>query len=151
MKILAVVMMLALFNNIAFAIEDTVANRRNEAERYLEIMPPNEMLHDVAKQMAQNYPPENREFFIKIFTQYFDIETFTKSIKDTMVKVFTADELAALAKFYSSPVGISAMKKLGAYMSEMMPTIQAETAKAVAKANKYIKESEGKDKTEPAN
>lgn len=151
MKTLAVILMLVLSSNIAFAIEDTVKNRSNEVERYFAIMPPNEMLQDVAKQMAQNYPPEKRELIIKIFTQYFDVETFTKSIKDTMVKLFTADELAALANFYGSPVGISAMKKLGIYMSEMMPTIQAETAKAVAKANKHIKESEGKDKTEPAN
>jgi hypothetical protein len=151
MKTLALTIILALFSNTAFAIEDTVENRNKEAERYLSVTPPKDMFQDVAKQMAQNYPPEKRELFIKIMTQYLDIEAVVKSFKDSMVKTFTADELAAMADFYGSPVGISATKKMGAYMAEIMPTVQAEALKAVAKANRDIKEPEEKDKTEPAN
>ncbi len=80
-----------------------------------------------------------------------DIEAILKSFKETMIKTFTADELAALADFYGSPVGISATKKMGAYMAEIMPVMQAEALKAVAKTYRDIKEPKGKDKTEPTN
>jgi hypothetical protein len=54
---------------------------------------------------------------------------------DAMIKHFTTDELKALADFYGSPVGKSVMQKFGAYMAELMPTMQAEIVKAQAKAN----------------
>jgi len=54
---------------------------------------------------------------------------------DAMVKHFTTDELKALADFYGSPVGKSAMQKFGAYMADVMPAIQAEMQKAQAKLN----------------
>ena len=49
--------------------------------------------------------------------------------------LFTTDELKALADFYGSPVGKSAMKKFGAYMADIMPVVQAEIMKAAAKMN----------------
>jgi hypothetical protein len=52
-----------------------------------------------------------------------------------MVKHFSAEELKALADFYGSPVGKSAMSKFGAYMADVMPAIQAEMIKAQAKTN----------------
>jgi hypothetical protein len=39
----------------------------------------------------------------------------------------------ALADFYGSPVGKSAMQKFGAYMADIMPVVQAEIVKAAAK------------------
>ena len=150
MKTLSLILVLALLGNTAFAIEDTVENRTKEAERYLSVTPPKEMFQDVAKQMAQNYPPEKRDLFIKIMTQYLDIDAVMKSFKDSMIKTFTADELAAMADFYGSPVGIAATKKMGAYMAEIMPTVQAEALKAVAKANRDIKDPEEDEKIEPA-
>ena len=54
---------------------------------------------------------------------------------DAMVKHFTTEELKALADFYGSPVGKSAMQKFGAYMADVMPAIQAEMQKAQAKLN----------------
>jgi hypothetical protein len=41
--------------------------------------------------------------------------------------------LKALADFYGSPVGKSAMQKFGAYMTDIMPVVQAEIMKAAAK------------------
>ena len=148
---LVVIILVLLGSASAFAIEDTVENRSNEAERYLSVNSPKEILQDIAKQMALNYPPEKREFFIKVMTQYLDIELIAKSAKNSMIKIYTADELAAMADFYGSPVGMSATKKTGAYMAEVSPTIQAEAMKAVTKAYREMKESEVKDKTDPAN
>jgi hypothetical protein len=56
-----------------------------------------------------------------------------------MLKTFAADELKALADLYASPAGRSAMKKFRAYMTDVMPTIQAEILKAQAKANREKK------------
>jgi uncharacterized protein len=48
-----------------------------------------------------------------------------------MANHFTVGELNALTDFYGSPEGKSAMKKFGAYMSEIMPVIQQEMSHAV--------------------
>ena len=57
---------------------------------------------------------------------------------DAMVKNFTTEELKALADFYGSPVGKSAMQKFGAYMADIMPVMQAEIMKASAKLNQSV-------------
>ena len=68
-------------------------------------------------------------------TKDLDIPALTKAMTDAMVKHFTAEELKALADFYGSPVGKSAMQKFGAYMADLTPIIQAEMMKAQAKLN----------------
>jgi hypothetical protein len=50
------------------------------------------------------------------------------------VKHFTAEELQALANFYGSPVGKSAMKKFGQFMADAMPNIQSLMFDAFQKA-----------------
>jgi hypothetical protein len=68
-----------------------------------------------------------------MLTKNLDIEALTTAMQGAMVKHFSADELSALADFYGSPVGKSAMSKFGAYMAEVMPALQAEMVKAVQK------------------
>jgi len=68
-----------------------------------------------------------------MMTADLDIAVLTKAMTDAMLKHFTTDELKALADFYGSPVGKSAMQKFGAYMADVMPAIQAEMLKAQAK------------------
>jgi len=124
----------SLLNAIAGGIADTPENRKQQAERYLQATPPKEMFADVAEKMGATLPPEARQKFIELFTSQLDIDALTKAMSDAMVKHFTADELSALADFYGSPVGKSAMKKFGAYMTDLMPVIQSEVMKAQAKA-----------------
>jgi hypothetical protein len=125
----------SLSNLIAEGVADTPENRRREAERYLQATPPKAMFADLAEKAAMNLPPADREKFKQMMTSSLDIDALTKAMTDAMVKHFTADELKALADFYGSPVGKSAMSKVGTYMAEVMPTIQAEMVKAQAKAN----------------
>ncbi len=66
------------------------------------------------------------------------IAALTKAMIDSMVKHFTTEELKALADFYGSPVGKSAMQKFGAYMADIMPAIEAEIMKAQAKLNQSM-------------
>jgi hypothetical protein len=120
------------------AIEDTPENRLRQAQRYLETTPPKEMFADMAEQAAKNAPPAQRDIIRVAFTKDLDIDYLTKAMAAAMVKHFTADELSALADFYGSAVGKSAMKKFGAYMAELMPAIQGEVLKLQAKINRQL-------------
>lgn len=64
-------------------------------------------------------------------TEYVDISRLTKAMEASMIKHFTAEELQALADFYGSPVGQSAMSKFGVYMAEIMPVFESEIARAL--------------------
>ena len=129
---------LGVLTTLLSAIEDTPENRRREAQRYMKTTPAAALFADMAEQVAKNLPPEQRDAFKAILNKNLDQEAIAKAISDAMVKHFTADELNALADFYGSDVGKSAMKKIGAYMADAMPSIQAEMTKAMAKTNKQL-------------
>lgn len=133
-KLLIAVLLWGAVN--AFASDDTPANRAAEADRYLNACPPEDTIKDMAEKMAMNMPPEKRKEFKDLMTKYLDMDAITKAIKNAMVKHFTADELKALADFYGSDVGKSALKKFGLYMADASPAIQAEVLKAQGEAIK---------------
>jgi hypothetical protein len=118
-----------------FSAPDTPETRRKEAERYLQVSPPKALFEDMADKMAGTLPADQREQFRKVMTTQVDIPALSKAMVDAMVKNFTTEELKALADFYGSPVGKSAMQKFGAYMADIMPVVQAEIMKAAAKMN----------------
>ena len=118
---------------LAFSATDTPETRRHETERYLQASPPKAMFEDIADKIAGNLLPDQRDQFKQIMTADLDIPALTKAIKH-----FTTEELKALAGFYGSPGGKSAMQKFGAYMAEVMPTVQAEIIKAQAKLNQSL-------------
>jgi hypothetical protein len=121
-----------------FSANDTPETRRREAERYLQVSPPKALFEDMADKMAANLPADQREQFKRVMTTQLDIAALTKAMLDAMVKTFTTDELKALADFYGSPVGKSAMQKFGTYMADIMPVLQAEIIKASAKLNQSM-------------
>jgi hypothetical protein len=129
-----------LFTSAAFVLSatDTPETRRHEAERYLQATPAKALFEDMADKMAANIPPEQRDAFKRMMTTQLDIAALTKAMTDAMVKHFTTEELKALADFYGSPVGKSAMQKFGAYMADVMPTLEAEIMKAQAKLNQSL-------------
>ncbi len=118
-----------------FSATDTPETRHHEADRYLQAVPPKALFEDMADKMATNLPADQRQQFKQMMTKDLDIAALSKAITDAMVKHFTTEELKALADFYGSPVGKSAMQKFGAYMADLMPIIQAEMIKAQAKLN----------------
>jgi hypothetical protein len=122
--------------SVAFAAApDTPETRRREAGRYLQAVTPKEMFEEMAQRMAENIPPAEREKFKQTLTTQLDIPSLTRAMHDGLVKYFTTDELKALADFYGSPVGKSAMKKFPTYMAELMPRIEREVMRAQAKVN----------------
>jgi hypothetical protein len=133
-----IVLTLAISSTLVFSATDTPETRRREAERYLQATPPKALFEDMADKMAANLPPAQREQFKRMMTADLDIPTLTKAMTDSMVKHFTTEELKALADFYGSPVGKSAMQKFGAYMADVMPAMQAEIMKAQAKMNQSL-------------
>lgn len=112
------------------AIEDTPANREKEADHYLAVSSPGEMMNEMVMAAAKRMPDGQKEKFIEMMTKNFDVAALTKAMKENLVKVFTADELKALADFHGSALGKSATKKMGTYMTDMMPAIQSEMKKA---------------------
>src|SRR5436190_16270287 len=104
---------------LAFSAPDTPETRRHEAERYLQATPPKALFEDMSDKMAANLP-DQRDQFKKLMTSQLDIAALTKAMIDAMVKNFSTEELKALADFYGSPVGKSAMQKFGAYMADIM-------------------------------
>jgi hypothetical protein len=136
--IFAVVSFILSCTTVSLIAADTPESRRHEAERYLQAVPPKALFEDMAEKMSANMPPDQRAQFKAAMTSQLDVPAITKAMTDAMVKHFTSEELKALADFYGSPVGKSAMQKFGAYMSDLMPTIQAEMMKAEVKANQSL-------------
>jgi hypothetical protein len=122
----------------AAALEDTPENRAAQIDRYLTAIPPKALFDDMINKMVQQMPPEHREGFRSLMLKNFDFNVLTTSMRAAMLKVFTADELAALADFYSSPLGKSAMSKMGDYMAQVMPAMTAEIGKATQATAKEI-------------
>ncbi len=134
LKLFVVLSLIAGLAAPAKAMDDTPENRQKEAERYIAATPPKELFADVADNVSRSAPPDQRQMVKDLLTKYLDVDALTAAMKDAMIKSFTADELKALADFYGSPVGKSAMKKFGRYMGQLMPAIQAEIQNAMAKA-----------------
>src|SRR5882762_7907018 len=132
------VLILFLSCALILSAPDTPETRHHEAERYLQVSPPKALFEDMADKMGANLPSDQREQFKRVMTTQLDIAALTKAMIDSMVKNFTTDELKALADFYGSPVGKSAMQKFGAYMADIMPVMEAEIIKASAKLNQSM-------------
>jgi len=137
-EIIIIAVTLFTSSALVFSAPDTPETRRREAERYLQVNPPKALFEDMAEKMAANLPPDQREQFKRVMMTQLDIAALTKAMMDAMVKDFTTDELKALADFYGSPVGKSAMQKFGTYMADIMPALQAEIMKAQAKLNQSL-------------
>ena len=132
-----------MVSSSAFALEDTPDNRATQADRYLEVQSPQAMIFDMAEQMSRSLPPERREAYIRIYRQHMDMAAITRTIRDSLIQFFTADELKALADFYGSTEGKSAMAKFGKYMAHIAPALQAETDKAMQKTLSEMRAADG--------
>lgn len=120
----------------AKALPDNPENRAVVAKRYLQVMPPKEMLHEVANRVAPTLPEKNRKIFMEVMNSPGIEQAADRITLDGLVKYFTVDELNAMVAFYGSPIGKSAYKKFAPYMGEIMPQIQQEVRKAVAETDK---------------
>jgi hypothetical protein len=123
----------------ALALDDTPATRAAQADLYLQAVPPRSLLNDMTEKMAATMPENQRASFKTLMNQNLDIDTLANVMRTAMIKNFSADELKALADFYGSPVGKSAMAKMGAYMADAMGPMMNELKRAVAVTQEQMK------------
>lgn len=116
---------------IAGETPDTPSDRQAASERYLAVVSVENMMKDIAEKTSENLPAEQREIYVDIMTNYIRISVLERAVIASLVNHFTVRELDALTDFYESPEGRSAMKKIGAYMADVMPVIQQEMARAI--------------------
>lgn len=88
----------------------------------------------LADGLAMNMKPEERDGFRQMMKTFVNIDVINEASIDSMVKHFTVNELSALADFYELSVAKSSMLKMGVYMAEIMPVIQAEMLRAAGEA-----------------
>jgi hypothetical protein len=118
------------------SLPDNQENRVVVAKRFLEIMPPKEMLQGVAKRVGPRLPEKDQKVFLEVMNSK-NIEQRAYQIAlDNLTKTFTVGELKAMVDFYGSPDGQCAFKKFGPYMSAVLPQIQQEVKTAVLAAEK---------------
>ena len=110
---------------------DSPELRLAAANRYLAVVPMTKMLDDSFNELAKQVPVEKRAQFLSHMKATVRADALERISRESMVKVFTTDELNALAEFYGSENGASAMKKFGAYMGIIMPAVQQEVMQAM--------------------
>jgi hypothetical protein len=116
------------------AEQDNPTTRRAAAERYLVVADLDKMMADMATATAQNLPPEQAAGVKDLLTKHVRMDALKEAMLIAMVKHFTTRELDAMATFYGSPEGKSALAKFGPYMGDIMPMIEAEMQHAVQSA-----------------
>ena len=85
---------------IVCALDDTPENRAAQVERYLRAVPPLELMEDMADNMATTLPPEHRDDFRRMMLVHVDNDKIIEAMTESMIRHFTADELAAIADLY---------------------------------------------------
>jgi hypothetical protein len=120
-------------------VADTPENRRHAAEEYLRVVPPEDLMRDTAAKVGETMPASVRQSFVQAMTEDIDVAQLKDAIVKSMVRHFTVGEINALTAFYGSAEGKSVMKKFGLYMADVMPVIQAETNRAMARAKQSTK------------
>jgi hypothetical protein len=133
-KILRITVVLLALTGSAFAgdvLSDTPENRAKVVDEYLSLVPTKELVDDMTERLAATVPEDKREAFKSMLTKHFDLSALLAAQKQSLAKIFTVGELKAMIAYQSTPEGRSSLKKMGAYMADMMPVVQAELQKAV--------------------
>ncbi|AGH97390.1 DUF2059 domain-containing protein [Micavibrio aeruginosavorus] len=118
--------MLATTPAMAQTAETTAA-----AKRYVDAVPSQKMVDEMLDQFKSNDQINLTESDIAAIRGAVNAANLDAVMIDAMAKHFTVDEINALADFYTSATGKSIMKKMPAYMNEVMPTIQKAVMDAV--------------------
>ena len=134
MKIFRITVALLALTGSAFADEalsDTPENRAKVVDEYLSLVPTKDLVADMTERLAATIPEDKREAFKSMLTKHFDLNALLAAQKQSLAKIFTVGELKAMIAYQSTPEGRSSLKKMGAYMADMMPVVQTELEKAV--------------------
>jgi len=123
-------------------VADTPENRKAAAKKYLEAVPPQELLQNITGNMTQRMPEETRKEFNDALNDK-DLLEKTYQISETaLIKHFTPDEINAMAAFFGSPAGKSARAKFSGYMREIMPQLNTEMKPIFTKLQEKAKQAQ---------
>ena len=122
-----------VLSSLSWALDNTPENRIREANRYIAAVSAKELFRDTEQALYHETALEQRQFLDDLISNYLDIPAIENLVRETMVKHFTADELKALADLCSTPVGKSAIIKLGVCRYELGPGMQDEFMRAYAR------------------
>lgn len=114
----------------AFAIDDTPANRRAEAERYVQSIDVQAFWSTWAVILAGSRPPDQQQAALDKLRKV-DLNRIRAIMVETCVKVYTADELSGMAKFYTSAVGKAVLQKSPEFDKTLTSGIQAEAQRVL--------------------
>ncbi len=107
------------------SVIDTETNRRAAAERYLATFDLKQLYRRIGSTVVADMP-ERAKRILDILLEGTDTDRLDQAMIDTFVRVYTADELNALAAFYGTETGKSITGKQDKFLAQMMPVfIQA--------------------------
>ena len=127
----ALLLLLLLLPAAQASASDSEEERAAAAKRYIEVAQISKMVDDTVTELAKAFPAGQRDRFLAFMRDAIRPEVLERAAMESMVKIYTAQELNALADFFGSPVGKSAMSKFGLYMADVMPVIQQEMFRAM--------------------
>lgn len=113
-------------------IDDTPATRMAAAQKYFEAMDFTALMDGSLRAGLQGVPEEKKGELFALTKKHLDYGRLTQLALAAMVKNFTTKELNALAAFYGSPEGKSAIAKYPAYLGDILPPLQVELQRAIA-------------------
>jgi hypothetical protein len=99
-------------------------DRRAAAEAYARVVDYRLLIEKAATRRAAELPAAERQTFIAFVTEEVDFDMTRFYAISAMVDLFEADELEALASFATTPQGRSALAKLPALGSILIPIVE---------------------------
>jgi hypothetical protein len=130
--VLGTLLLLPLLAASAADVDDTPYTRMAAAQKYLAATDFANLMDAGIRVGLQGAPDDKKEELFAMTKRHLDYERVTNLALAAMVKNFTTKELNALAAFYGSPEGKSALAKYPAYMSDVMPALMAEVQRVTA-------------------
>lgn len=95
--------------------------RVRAADRLMGVQSPRLLMQDMAVKMAAQMEPAVRDSFMAMMRDEQLLDTIVNITRESLARNFTAEELNALADFYSQPIARSAMSKMDVYMADIAP------------------------------
>jgi uncharacterized protein len=138
-RVLTIAFLLAAIISVPAAAQD---NPELDAAitRYLEVTKTRENTALMIENMAAQMPEEQQALFRRVMAKVMNVDEVLELSRGIMRKHFTLEEVNALADFYSSPAGVSAMNKLQLVINESMPYIQSAIQKSIEELNRLARE-----------
>lgn len=127
-------------HGLAFAQADTPEARSRLVEEYFTYTPLKKIVDDMAREMAKQVPQAQRQQYIDTLTKNVRIDVLERAAKQSLAKHLTASELRVFVEFMRQPEAQSAMDKMKFYMSDLMPVMQSELARAIQITNTPAKQ-----------